>query len=939
MLSKLFKSRRQQKPRWQHSNPEIRRTATQQLSDTDAEQRQILHTLVLTDTDAQVRTAALARISTPAALLSLLEESQRPLLGQLEQRLKALLPHQDAEPDRALTQQLLACTNQISVFNAVGDSPLGMAMLAQLDDQARARLALSNVAVPVRKQAALLIDNPAVIEQLLHASRQKDKTIQRIMRDKNKQRRQQEKQHQAQQQQAQDVGEQLRQLANSAWFPLYPAKLASLQHTLSALPETMIDNAVAQALTQCQQRVTQHQADEQQQQQTRQAEQQHAALLDYIAQLNQQPLDQPPEPKQLEHWHELPKQWAPLPPNQSEIFSQALTKLDQTLHQRQQRIQQQAQLASLLQQLTEPATEQAESNTHTGDSDDRPTLLDQARQLQQQISHWPDSQQPAHLLAQLHQTLDAEQHRLQHQQQHRQAQRKHQQQQVEQTLQALQLAIEHGQIQQAEQHQRELSQQSKPLNKAQRQRYNSLLQQLKSLQSWQGYAANEKKQALCQAMEALLEQPLPADQKASRIKQLQQQWKQLEQTDPQHSGDLWRRFKDAADQAWAPCEVYFRQQRELRQYNLEQRNLICQQVSDYLAQIDWQQDDWRGAEKVIQKAKSEWKRFTPVDRKPGHPLQQRFNQLILDTEARFKHFKQTALEQKQHMIDQAQHWADHDDPHYAAEQIKHLQQQWKQAGITFHSQEKKLWRAFRQRCDHVFAKRQHAKTALSQAQKPLQTLERITQQLQQFLATPRNVPEQLVRLEQAEQLLEQHPTLFTQGPGQRIGDTFERTRTQLEQQISAYNQLLDSPHTCRYEEQAALCEQFESAVFAGSEPPALTVSSWDDALQTRYQQALAANGDPGALKQQLHRSAEQQRHLCIRLEIALGLPSPESDQALRLAQQVERLQQGGLHTEPAMDLAGVKTLHLNWNSIPFARHNSALSKRFNELLAEVFGSP
>ncbi|MGB3619993.1 MAG: hypothetical protein WBA20_01455, partial [Ketobacter sp.] len=47
-----------------------------------------------------------------------------------------------------------------------------------------------------------------------------------------------------------------------------------------------------------------------------------------------------------------------------------------------------------------------------------------------------------------------------------------------------------------------------------------------------------------------------------------------------------------------------------------------------LEQNDWEHADWKAVNELYETAKSEWRLYTPVERKEGKKVQDRFNGLL-----------------------------------------------------------------------------------------------------------------------------------------------------------------------------------------------------------------------------------------------------------------------------------------------------------------------
>jgi hypothetical protein len=123
--------------------------------------------------------------------------------------------------------------------------------------------------------------------------------------------------------------------------------------------------------------------------------------------------------------------------------------------------------------------------------------------------------------------------------------------QLEEALEAKQLKESKQLFKTAQQHFRDLDQRhAKPYQA----RMQLLTGQLRELSDWQGFATEPKQIALCEQMEYLAEQPMDPEAKAERIKELQNEWRDLGGSSDR---SLWSRFKAASDKAYEPCKAYF----------------------------------------------------------------------------------------------------------------------------------------------------------------------------------------------------------------------------------------------------------------------------------------------------------------------------------------------------------------------------------------------
>ena len=215
--------------------------------------------------------------------------------------------------------------------------------------------------------------------------------------------------------------------------------------------------------------------------------------------------------------------------------------------------------------------------------------------------------------------------------------------------------------------------------------------QFRELSDWQGFATEPKQVSLCEQMEYLAEQPMEPEAKAERIKELQNEWRELGGSSDR---TLWNRFKAASDQAYEPCKAYFEAKADLKQANLHKREAICEELERFLAQADWTSIDWKGAERIHQTARQEWKAAWPVDFRDNRQVQKRFDDLLKNLERPLDEERQKNEAAKQAIVERAQALIDHEPLQEAMDQAKALQSEWKRIGITRHREDRKLWQAF-----------------------------------------------------------------------------------------------------------------------------------------------------------------------------------------------------------------------------------------------------
>ncbi len=934
MLARFFK------PKWQHHKAEIRLRAISKLSADDPGTEEILTRLALQDQDAEVRRTALTRVlATQVLLRASQEDSDNQNRTTALQRITHLISGELGQlslDERLVLMSHIQTTDLLLHLALNANLPeLRQHALQQLEDESLLLdLIRQSDNSDIRRTAAERIEQPELLEQLERDNRGRDKRLYRIARDKLQQLREQAQQAASRQQRRQELLASLQQLARADAFPQFGAKLDAL----NAEWQRCNDDVSTDEQQQWQQLDTlcssrRQQLDQQRDEAAAQVAE-HAAQQAKIQQLRQQlEINSEQEPTDRDTLDALTEQWLHLKADADTHSSRAiegyLTGLRRALdaqHALGQQLDSLTQLLSQMEQtLAQASSKQLQQWQKKGD------------RLRSSIN-WPNSlPQPAVL-----QQLSGLQSQLETRQSELREQKNVQTEALDQTLSQLDSLIEAGEARRADKLHNQIQKQLADYNPAQQQRYKTLYAQLQDLRDWQGYALTPKREALCSQMEALIDASLDTDDLANEIRQLQQQWRELDHSGNVHSRTLWLRFKKASDQAYQPCDAHYAQQRQQRQQNLQQREQMCDQLDAYLDQVDWQDADWRAVEELSRTAKNEWRHYSPVDRAPGKVQQSRFNKQINTLESRLKGQRKAVQQVKEALLLEAATLIELDDLQQATEQAKQLQQRWKDAGTTFRTQERKLWTEFRNHCNTLFEKlkenQQQARSQQHQDQSQLAQLCETLSTLHQQAARGTDISNELAALDAQYQALVSQESSLNSGQQKQYQQLSALIHAQLGQRRQLFGNSWQSLKL-----RDGLCQQQESALLDGSSidsaalnqawqaAPALQ-GEWADAIERRFAITGQLARQPDEMQATVANQGEYLRQLCIRLEIVLSEPSPVEDEALRLEYQLQRLQQALKRQQDGYDMADIQQLVFERLCLPFHHCHSELNARFEQLL-------
>lgn len=231
---------------------------------------------------------------------------------------------------------------------------------------------------------------------------------------------------------------------------------------------------------------------------------------------------------------------------------------------------------------------------------------------------------------------------------------------------------------------------------------------------WERWANKALAEEVCGQVEALATQEDTAAV-ARQTWDAQARWKKIGSLPQDDAPALKTRFRDACQANLARCETFF-------QANLEAREKLCLEAEQRRDSTKWQKSAARF--KAIQQ---EWKELGPTPRSRERELVERFRAAADDF---FERRRQALavrdeergenLKLKEALCERADALAEDAGPLNVA-QIKKLQAEWREVGPAPRDRDQQLWRRFRTACDRFFGaldamrvENQKAKEALCQ---------------------------------------------------------------------------------------------------------------------------------------------------------------------------------------------------------------------------------
>ncbi len=441
---------------------------------------------------------------------------------------------------------------------------------------------------------------------------------------------------------------------------------------------------------------------------------------------------------------------------------------------------------------------------------------------------------------------------------------------------------------------------------------------------WKCYVVQPKKQQLVEQMQVLTTSEENPEALATKIRRMQDEWRALSKGGHGQDQELWESFHQLAQTAYQPCKEYYDQLADIRRKNLEKRKQMVAQLKDYIASQDWHAVAWKEVEKFIPTALKEWRSYSPTERKLTKPVQEEldYNLDVIRQKLNVEYEKNRCT--KQQLIEQIKLLVDMEDNRRAVREVKHLQSLWKAVGVTSRTDDKKLWKVFRDYCGNVFDKRQQQMAEFkaelnSNREKALSlrdTVDSLAELSGQALLDARERVKQLHREFKA---LGNLPKAKASELNRAFADAIKQFETNVSQQRKAAQQqvwvdLLEASNKVRLFQMAAAND---GELGGDVEALQTEVQAYIDSIVLWPKKGLAAiemkisngvgNGNIAEHEQAL-------KTLCIRAEILADRPTPAADQALRMECKIKRLEKG--LGEKAQDIkVELDSMVLDWVAV------------------------
>ncbi len=909
------------KPIWQHQDPEHRLKALGAFAETDPKHQEIIVKIALTDTEPLVQQAAINRLLDCRLLEDLLPQEAQASAAQ--ERLMYLIrssedTHQDIitaylEQARADVLTMIACQSPHSTSRSRA--------LARITDQQRLfAVAAESTFAHTREAAASRVESPELLKQLWEKARKRDKNLARKLQERLDKPRQDERHSQQIEARAEKIITAMEEHGFSVWTPDYKFHFLGLESQWEVLGSE-VNQTQTERYREANKKVAAIVAE---QNRVLKTQEQQAQLLADAGALQQEALLATDLAPKIQDWQSLRQCW---------LDSLAVTRPERAMKKAFAQFETTFATLERLAQIPRPT-----DTTAPGQQ------IDQMEAAIAELNWSSAMPQPAALgavMADLQHYKDVLRDQV--------AGEKAQVESISKQITLFRSAVRRKDLRSARGVRKKVlaRMEQSTLGKSPRliDQLEKADQELRELVDWKEFAIQPKFLELCEQMEALVEAPQSPRQQADSIKTLQQTWKALNALAPD---EMWQRFQQAGAKAFEPCVAFYAEQNRQRAANLERRKVIVTQLealANLPEQPDWAENpDWKDFRTQLHKLHNNWHKHVNVNQLEARETGKRYAALRRQLEAHLQAEYAINLVHKQRLLDRANTLASTEVTSRTLDEIKALQTQWKEIGVTDRKDDQKMWRIFRDACDRIFGTHQQQIDAgRADAKNQMTAAKKIIQSIKALAKVNTGVAPDEAKMQQLESEFKELPEL----PDDKQKKLNREVRKALALVHAATHKFKAAESARRLVEmrrRAEICATIEWARDKSSATVKALQTDWDlELLPAELLRQMEARRD-AALKKNFSahdfQQAERERRLiCIELETLFNQDSPAEDKALRMEYQLQLLQSRGLHAnQDAKSTA--HQLHCRWYQIPAANKQTQirLDDRFHGLQTAIFAN-
>jgi hypothetical protein len=219
---------------------------------------------------------------------------------------------------------------------------------------------------------------------------------------------------------------------------------------------------------------------------------------------------------------------------------------------------------------------------------------------------------------------------------------------------------------------------------------------------------HETKEVLIQKVEALATET-DIKKAFSELQSIHKQWKRVGPVERDHREPMWERFSAATKKLHDRREEYYEEQKEKSAELIEQKKSLVQKIEEFPFENIKSHNKWQEAIKGVEAIREGFRKIGRVNHPENDVIWDKFREVLRE----FNHLKNQFykdLKKDQHqnllkkkaLLDLAESLKDSDDWKVTTNEFKRIQADWKRIGHVPRAESDKIWKKFREACNHFF---------------------------------------------------------------------------------------------------------------------------------------------------------------------------------------------------------------------------------------------
>ena len=264
----------------------------------------------------------------------------------------------------------------------------------------------------------------------------------------------------------------------------------------------------------------------------------------------------------------------------------------------------------------------------------------------------------------------------------------------------------------------------------------------------------EAKLELCERAEKLADVEMIKDA-IRELNELHHEFKHIGPVPMDEKEAVWQRFKAASDAVYAKRDAYLQNLQKELGVNLDEKDKLANEVQEFATYDSDRIKEWNQKTKEILDIQKRWETVGGLPRAKARDVNKRFwgafKAFFNNKNNFFKKLdeeRENNLTLKNELVQQALALKESSDWEKTSNELKSLQQRWKEIGPVPEKHREKVFREFKEACDYFFEQRrsQHGRVETEQTEN-LKLKEQICEELEQHASQGTAAPNLLRTLQ------------------------------------------------------------------------------------------------------------------------------------------------------------------------------------------------